>query len=236
MSERSERVVITGANRGLGLELARCYATVGAEVWAGCRRPVEATALREVTEHVHPLDLGSAESIDAFAEALGESPIDVLINNGGVDARSFGVADGERDVLQLSGEHFLEEVRINALGPLLLTRVLLDRMLASARPRVINVSSQVGSMEVAATTGRDIGYTASKAALNMITVKLAMRLRDDGLVAIALHPGFLRTDMGGSRADLDPADAAASIVGLIDGLGLDQSGRFLRWDGTVHPW
>jgi NAD(P)-dependent dehydrogenase (short-subunit alcohol dehydrogenase family) len=232
----TERVVITGANRGLGLELARTYAAAGAEVWAGCRRPAEATALREVTDHVHVLDLGSTESIDAFAAALGDAPIDVLVNNGGVDARNFGVPDGERDVLQLSGDHFLEEMRINALGPLLLTRATLDRLRGTSRPRIVNVTSQVGSMEIAKITGRDIGYTASKAALNMITVKLAMRLRDEGVIAIALHPGFLRTDMGGAGADLDPAEAAAMIVALIDGLSLEQSGQFLRWNGTVHPW
>jgi NAD(P)-dependent dehydrogenase (short-subunit alcohol dehydrogenase family) len=232
----SERVVITGANRGLGLELARTYAGAGAEVWAGCRRPAEATTLREITDHVHVLDLGSTESIEAFAAALGDAPIDVLINNGGVDARSFGVPDGERDVLQLSGEHFLEEMRINALGPLLLTRATLDRLRATPRPRIVNVTSQVGSMEIAKVTGRDIGYTSSKATLNMITVKLASRLRDEGVIAIALHPGFLRTDMGGAGADLDPAEAAALIVALIDGLSLEQSGQFLRWNGTVHPW
>jgi NAD(P)-dependent dehydrogenase (short-subunit alcohol dehydrogenase family) len=232
----AERVVITGANRGLGLELARTFAAAGAEVWAGCRRPGEATELREVTDHVHLLDLASEESIAGFAAALPDEAIDVLVNNGGVDARSFGVPDAERDVLQLSSEHFLEELRINALGPLLLTRAVLDRLRAADRPRIVNVSSQVGSMEVAARTGRDIGYTASKAALNMISVKLAMRLRDEKVVAIALHPGFLRTEMGGERADLDPAEAAADIVRLIDGLTLDQSGQFLRWDGTVHPW
>jgi NAD(P)-dependent dehydrogenase (short-subunit alcohol dehydrogenase family) len=232
----TERVVITGANRGLGLELARTYAGAGAEVWAGCRRPAEATELRDVTDHVLVLDLGSTESIDAFAAALGDAPIDVLVNNGGVDARNFGVPDGERDVLQLSGEHFLEEMRINALGPLLLTRATLDRLRATPRPRIVNVTSQVGSMEVAKVTGRDIGYTSSKAALNMITVKLAMRLRDEGVIAIALHPGFLRTDMGGAGADLDPAEAAALIVALIDGLSLEQSGQFLRWNGTLHPW
>jgi NAD(P)-dependent dehydrogenase (short-subunit alcohol dehydrogenase family) len=91
-------------------------------------------------------------------------------------------------------------------------------------------------MEIAKVTGRDIGYTSSKAALNMITVKLAMRLRDEGVIAIALHPGFLRTDMGGAGADLDPAEAAALIVALIDRLSVEQSGQFLRWNGTVHPW
>ena len=192
--------------------------------------------MRAVTPHVLPLDLGSPGSIERFAAELGEAPVDVLVNNAGLDARNFGVPDGERDVLQLSGEHFLDEVRVNALGPLLLTRALLGRLRLAYRPRIVNVTSQVASMVVAATTGRDIGYTTSKAALNMITVKLAMRLRDDGVIAIALHPGFLRTDMGGARADLDPAEAAVSIVGLIDGLVPAQSGAFLRWDGSEHPW
>ena len=228
--------MITGANRGLGLELARAFAARGDEVWASCRRPAEAEQLRAVTPHVLPLDLGSPDSIERFAAEVGEAPIDVLVNNAGLDARNFGVADGERDVLQLSGEHFLDEVRVNALGPLLLTRALLGRLRLAYRPRIVNVTSQVASMVVAATTGRDIGYTASKAALNMITVKLAMRLRDDGVIAVALHPGFLRTDMGGTRADLDPAEAAVSIVGLIDALVPAQSGAFLRWDGSEHPW
>ena len=88
--------------------------------------------------------------------------------------------------------HFLEEMRINALGPLLLTRATLDRLRATSRPRIVNVTSQVGSMEIAKITGRDIGYTASKAALNMITVKLAMRLRDEGVIADRAPPGLPR--------------------------------------------
>jgi NAD(P)-dependent dehydrogenase (short-subunit alcohol dehydrogenase family) len=91
-------------------------------------------------------------------------------------------------------------------------------------------------MEVGARIGRDLGYSVSKAALNMVTVKLAMRLRDEGIVAIALHPGHLKTDMGGASAAMEPSDAAAAIVALVDGLTLDDTGSFRRWDGTVHPW
>jgi NAD(P)-dependent dehydrogenase (short-subunit alcohol dehydrogenase family) len=232
----TERIVVTGANRGLGLELVRCYRERGDEVWAGCRRPDDATELRGLTDHVLPLDLGDEPSIDRVALAVGDLPVDVLINNGGVDARAFGVPEGERDVLQLSGEHFLEEMRINALGPLLLARALLESLRRAPKARIVNVSSQVGSMVVAARMGRDIGYTASKAALNMVSVKLAGRLRDDGIVAISMHPGFLRTDMGGAGADLDPADAAHTIAATIDALTIAETGSFLRWDGTVHPW
>jgi NAD(P)-dependent dehydrogenase (short-subunit alcohol dehydrogenase family) len=233
----TERVVISGANRGLGLELARHHAGRGDEVWAGCRRPAAAVELRELTDHVLALDVGSAASIEAFAAAVGDAPVDVLLNNAGVDGRALGVPDDGRDVLQLSAEHVLDEIRINAIGPMLLTRALLEPLRQSPRPRIVNMSSTVGSMEVAATVGRDVGYVVSKAALNMITVKLAGRLRDDGIIVVALHPGLLRTALGTPRGNLeDPGPAAAEIVALIDGLTPDQSGSFLHRDGTVHPW
>jgi len=232
----TERVVVTGANRGLGLELTRQHAARGDEVWAGCRGPDEATELRALTPHVLPLDVASEASISAFAEALATTPIDVLYNNAGIDARALGVDDGARDVLQISGDHFLEVMRVNAVGPMLLTRAVLDRLSASARPRVVNVSSQAGSMEVAHTLGRDVTYTASKAALNMISVRQSVHLRDAAIIVVCIHPGFLKTDMGGSRADMRVEEGAAGIVAMVDRLTLDDSGTFRRWDGSVHPW
>ena len=233
----SERVVITGANRGLGLELARVYAERGDEVWGGCRRPAEADELRGLTDHVHELDVASEASIEHFATVVGIGPLDVLINNAGVDGRALGVPDDERDVLQLSGEHFLDEIRVNALGPMLLTRHLVESLGKATRPRIVNVSSTVGSMEVARAIGRDVGYVTSKAALNMITVKLANRLADDEIVAVAVHPGLLRTALATPRGELeDPAVGAAELVDLIDRLTLDQSGSFLHRDGSIHPW
>jgi NAD(P)-dependent dehydrogenase (short-subunit alcohol dehydrogenase family) len=233
----TQRVVITGANRGLGLELVRCYASRGDEVWAGCRRPGAAGDLAGLTEYVVELDVTSEDSIARFAAAVGEDPLDVLINNAGIDARVLGVADGDRDVLDLSGEHFLDEIRVNALGPMLLTRAVLEPLRRAERGRIVNVSSMVGSMEVAATIGRDIGYVVSKAALNMITVKLAGRLRDDGIVAVAIHPGVLRTAIASPRAAAEePGPAAAEFMALVDGLTLEHSGSFLHRDGTPHPW
>jgi NAD(P)-dependent dehydrogenase (short-subunit alcohol dehydrogenase family) len=233
----TERVVVTGANRGLGLELARHHAARGDEVWAGCRRPDEAGELRGLTDHVVPLDVGSETSIAEFGVAVGEEALDVLYNNAGIDARVLGVADDERDVLQLGGEQFLAEIRVNALGPMLLARALLEPLRRADRPRIVNVSSMVGSMEVAANVGRDVGYVTSKAALNMITVKLAGRLGADGVIAIALHPGILRTALATPRGPHeDPAPAAAEIVALVDSLTPEQSGSFLQRDGSVHPW
>jgi NAD(P)-dependent dehydrogenase (short-subunit alcohol dehydrogenase family) len=233
----SERVVITGANRGLGLELARCYAQRGDDVWAGCRRPAEADELLTLTAYVLELDVASSASIERFAAGVGDAPVDVLFNNAGVDGRALGVPDDERDVLQLGEDVFLGEIRINALGPMLLARALVEPLRRAARPRIVNISSTVGSLEFAATAGRDVGYTASKAALNMITVKLAGRLRDDGVIAIALHPGILRTALATPRGEYEePADAAVEIVALVDRLAMADSGAFVRRDGSHHPW
>jgi NAD(P)-dependent dehydrogenase (short-subunit alcohol dehydrogenase family) len=232
----TERIVITGANRGLGLELTRQHTARGDDVWAGCRQPDEASELRGLTPHVLPVDLASAASITAFAERLGPAPIDVLYNNAGIDARALGVGDGARDVLQISGDDFLEVMRVNAVGPMLLARAVLDRLTASTHPRVVNVSSQAGSMEVAHTLGRDVSYTASKAALNMISVRQSVHLRDAGITVVCIHPGFLKTDMGGSRADMPVEQGAAGVVAMVDRLTLDDSGTFRRWDGSVHPW
>jgi NAD(P)-dependent dehydrogenase (short-subunit alcohol dehydrogenase family) len=100
----------------------------------------------------------------------------------------------------------------------------------------VNVTSQIGSMEVSQRIGRDAGYAVSKAALNMLTVKLAVRLRDEGIIAVLIHPGFLRTDMGGSAATMGPDESARHITATVDRLTIDDTGTFRRWDGTVHPW
>jgi NAD(P)-dependent dehydrogenase (short-subunit alcohol dehydrogenase family) len=232
-----DTVVITGANRGLGLELAKAFAARGHMVIAGCRTPDAADELRAVTEHIHAVDTGDERSIADFVAAVdGGDAIDVLVNNAGLTAEGLGAAADGRDVLQLSAEHFMGEMRINALGPMLLARGLLPALRRSPRPRIVNVSSQIGSMVVSSGMGRDVGYGASKAALNMITIKLAWRLRDEGVIAVAIHPGYLRTAMSGPGADLDPGEAAVQIVDLVDALTMEQSGAFLQWDGSVHPW
>lgn len=229
-------VVITGANRGLGLELARVFADRGDTVIAGCRDPQAAVELRALTDEVHALDVGDEKSIERFIETIGDQAIDVVINNAGIDARNLGASEAERDVLLQSPEHLLGQVNVNAVGPLLLSRGLLPQLRRTVNPRIVNVTSQIGSMEVSQRIGRDVGYAVSKAALNMITIKLASRLRDEGVVAVMLHPGHLRTSMGGAAAPTDADDAARQIVSLIDRLTIDDTGTFFRPDGSVHPW
>ena len=119
---------------------------------------------------------------------------------------------------------------------MVLTRELLPLLQRGTEPLVLNVSSQLGSMQVAASKGRDTVYCMSKAALNMLSVKSAAALRADGIAVVMLHPGWVQTDMGGSSAPLTIAESADSIVRTVDALTLADSGRFIQWDGSDHPW
>ena len=228
-------VVITGANRGLGLALAQQHTGQGATVIGGCRNPTAAIELSRTGAEVHHLDTASSESIASFAEAVGGRPVDLLYNNAGIDARAVGAEDGARGALDLTEKQFRSVLDVNLLGPWLMVKALVDNVRAAAGI-IVNVSSQVGSIEVAHTIGRDISYSTSKAALNMVTLKQSQVLRSQGVTVIALHPGWMRSDMGGPTAALDPSDSAASIAKLVDGLTIDQTGSFFKWDGSIHPW
>ncbi len=224
------KVVITGAGRGLGAVLADLGTSAGHDVQAAMRSPKKASDL--------PLDLDSEKSIEAFAATMASrlDQVDVLINNAGVDARAFGADPAKRGPFDISGEHLLATMRTNVVGPMLLTRALLPLLRAAGTAKIINVSSQLGSMVVGRASGSDVAYNASKAALNSLTVKTAHLLGDDGITTIALHPGWLKTDMGGERATTDVEEAAAKIWQLIDRLGPEQNGSFLTFEGEPHIW
>lgn len=237
------RVLVTGANRGLGLELAKTWIAAGHEVWGSARTADPAAFLALGPAGAITLDLGDEASIIAGFDALASQVdhLDLLVNCAGIDARAFGVED-PRGPFDVSAEYCNEVVRINATGPMLVTREALPLLRAGARseassgPIVLNVSSQLGSMEVAATKGRDASYCVSKAALNMWSVKAAAALRPEGIAVVMLHPGWVSTDMGGSAADLTPAESATSIVASVGALTFDDTGRFINWDGSDHPW
>ena len=231
----TKNVVVTGANRGLGLSLARAYVANGHHVFGGCRNPEAADALRSIGAEPLRFDAADLSSVDAFAEVIGGRPVDIVINCAGVDARAFGANDANRGALTISAEHFEAVMRVNVTAPLLLVERLSEKLRASGGT-VVNISSQIGSLAIAHKMSRDVSYAASKAALNLVTAKQAQAFADDGVTVITMHPGWLRTDMGGTGADLDPDDAARQILATIERLTHDQSGQFLRWDGTVHPW
>jgi NAD(P)-dependent dehydrogenase (short-subunit alcohol dehydrogenase family) len=231
------RAVVAGASRGLGRALAVRYLELGYEVWAGCRRPDLAADLVADGALVQRLDVADAQSVARFGERIAAAgSVDLLINAVGVDARAFGAAPDERGPFELSSEHFLAEVQVNSTGPMLVTRSLLGPLLESPAAKVVNLSSRTGSMTVGAELCWDIGYNASKAALNAITVRTAHLLASHGVIVVAIHPGWVRTAMGGEDADLEPEEAARQLVDTIAELTIEQTGAFLRADGSVHPW
>lgn len=235
----AKNVVITGANRGLGLELVRGYQAAGAVVHAGCRHPAAATDLSELAPaSITALDVTEPASVVAFGAAVAAAcgSIDLLINNAGLNATAFGADRELVGPFDIDPEHFMAEVQANAVGPMLVTRALLEPLRADGGGMVLNISSQLGAMSFGASAGNDIGYNASKAALNMVSVRSADLLTDDGVAVVAMHPGWLRTDMGGPQAALDPTETAETILATVGRLGPDDSGTFIRWDGTVHEW
>ncbi len=228
---------ITGVGRGLGRELARSLSDRGATVWGSTRT---GTADEELgLAGCVPIELGDPASIARGMASLGRSVdhLDLVINNAGIDTRALGASDDERGPLDIDPTDLVGVMAINVAAPLAVTQHALN--LLGQAPRgaiVVNISSQLGSLALASTMGRDVAYDASKAALNMVTIKTARQLADDKIAVVAVHPGWVATDMGGPNAQLTPTDSANAIVDLVEGLEPSDSGRFIRWDGVDHPW
>ncbi|TWT19290.1 SDR family oxidoreductase [Luteimonas marina] len=229
--------LVTGANRGLGLEFVRQLLTAGDHVVAACRQPGRATALNTLAGehpgrlHVLPLDLANPKSHAELARELplvlgDDGRLGLLVNNAGV------LHSGER-FGTLSPAILDDSFRTNAAGPLLLTQALAPLLADEAR--VINLSSQLGSIASTTRFGTP-SYNISKAAQNMATVLLARALAERGIVVFAASPGWARTDMGGEGAELEPAEAVAGILRVAGGLAASDSGRFLDWKGDPLPW
>ena len=231
-------VVVTGANRGIGLELARFHIERGDDVIAGCRRPDAATELAALgPAAILPVDVADEASVTHFTGAVGKTldgaTLDVLYNNAGASGAAFGLERGQGNVLDVPMDIVEGMIRLNGLSAATVSRGLVPHM--STGSKIANVSSQIGSMVVGKRFA-DLPYSASKAVMNMVTVQLAAKLADDGIMAVCFHPGWVRTDMGGPSADIAPTEAAAGMAAVIDDLTMDQSGGFYRHDGSQHPW
>ncbi|MDX0635763.1 SDR family oxidoreductase [Sinorhizobium medicae] len=222
-------MLITGASRGLGQELALHYATAGWRVIA-CSRSVSKSDANDGIER-HMLDVADPRSIAALAEIVGERPIDVVINNAGIRGDTGGLAT-------IGSEDFLKVMRVNAVAPLLIVRALLPNLVAARNPIIANISSRAGSLAEGTLDDDegDYAYRCSKAALNMGTVKLAQDLRPYGITVLSLHPGWVRTDMGGPRASLPVTESAAGLKAILDKIGLADSGSFRAFDGRTVCW
>lgn len=236
-ASQARRVLITGANRGIGLELARVLIDRGHAVYGATRSDAPALEALNPAGRVR-LDLADEASIISAMTDLATQTgaLDVLINCAGVDGRELGAAKDARSIFDISGDVMLDVQRINVVGPVLTTREALPLLRKGDAPLVLNFSSQLGSMAVGAEMGDDASYCISKAALNMASLKAAADLRSDGIAVVMLHPGWVSSDMGGAQAPMSPEESATAIADSIAQLTLADSGRFIRWDNTDHPW
>lgn len=220
--------LVTGGNRGIGLALVRELVSRGHKVIATVREQSKVAEVAKLGATVHVLEADKPASIAALANALRGVPIDVLINNA-------GVSDEDRAIGSLSMEAFERVFRTNTFGPALIAQALLPNLRAGGRKQVLNISSQLGSI-AGATAGFSYAYNASKAALNMITARMAKDLASEGFVVVSFCPGWNKTDMGGSQAPLDPAVSMKQLLDVAEKLTAGQNGAYLRHTGEAIAW
>ena len=217
-------VCITGANRGIGLELARQFQARGDEVIAVCRRPSEALAGLGV-RIIDGVDVADESGLERLTDSVGDLELDVLVNNAGV------LSDESLDDLDL--DRIRRQFEINALGPLRVTAALRPALGRGAKVAII--TSRMGSIDDNTSGGR-YGYRMSKAAVNMAGRSLAHDLNPAGVAVAILHPGVVRTEMTGNAGMVDPPESAAGLIARIDELDLESSGSFRHANGEPLPW
>ena len=222
-------VLITSANRGIGLEFARQYAAPGWRVLGGCRDPEGARELRGLAGDVRPvaMDVTSLERVRAAA--AGGEPLDLLINSAGI------IGDTRDGPGRMDYDAWARVLDVNLMGPVRVLDAFTERLAAGARPLAVTITSGMGSLSDAG-SGSAVMYRTSKAAVNMAMRARAFDLRPRGVTVIVINPGWVKTDMGGPNATLTVEDSVKAMRRVFDGVGLAQTGSFLNYDGAVYPW
>jgi NAD(P)-dependent dehydrogenase (short-subunit alcohol dehydrogenase family) len=228
-------ILITGANRGLGLEFVRQCNAAGWRVFACCRNPVQADALKAIAADseervsLHRLEVGDLAQIESLARDLRDEPIDVLLNNAGIygpqNAR-FGQTDYRA---------WAEVLAVNVMAPMKMAECIIDNVVRSKRKLIIGLSSLMGSIGET-DQGEHYLYRSSKAALNMVIKTLSIDLHKRGITAVVLHPGWVQTDMGGPNAPLKAPESIRGMLKVINGLTIKDTGKFFSYDGSEVPW
>jgi NAD(P)-dependent dehydrogenase (short-subunit alcohol dehydrogenase family) len=228
-------VLITGANRGLGLEFCRQYADAGWNVLACCRNPAQADELNALSQHytsmqIEALDVAHLDQVDELSKKLSDIAIDVLINNAGVydDNRSNGFG-------QLDYKAWKHSLLINTLAPVKMAEAFLPQIQRGSKKLIVNISSLMGSLADNG-SGGSILYRSSKAALNAAMKSLSIELKSLNIGVLILHPGWVQTDMGGANALIDSKTSVSGMCAVIKGFSLAQSGTFVKYDGKPLPW
>ena len=224
-------VLITGANRGLGLEFARQYAADNWRVIATCRKPTLASKLLQIRGDITilPLDVTDFSAIEATSEILQAEKIDVLLNNAGVyDSNKKGLCKTDFDL-------WATMLHINVLAPLKIIESFTPQVTSSDKKMIVSISSLLGSIS-ANDSGGQYAYRSSKAALNSVNKSLSVDLAGKGVISIVISPGWVRTDMGGPEATIGPVESVAGIRTVIDSLQPEDTGNFFNFDGSCINW
>jgi NAD(P)-dependent dehydrogenase (short-subunit alcohol dehydrogenase family) len=228
-------VLVTGANRGLGLEFARQYAADEWHVFAACRAPEAAKELQQIASksggrvRVLKLDVTDTASVRSAAAELKDEPIDLLLNNAGV---------GSPRNQQLGSLDYAAWARVldaNTLGPMRVVEAFLGNVAKGKQKRIVTITSAMGSIEDNS-SGGSYAYRSSKAGVNIVVKSLSIDLAPRGITCVVMHPGWVRTDMGGQGGKLSPTESVRYLRSVIAKLRPEDSGRFLNYNGEPFPW
>ena len=231
-----QSILITGSNRGLGLEWSRQYAELGWRVYATCRFPEQADALQQLAVQypslsMHHLDVTDTSHIQQLANTLQDQPLDILVNNAGVYFERWG-----KDTLgSIDYAAWLETYQVNILGAVQVTEALRNSLSRSSKRLVVMTTSHMGSIaEIAGPN--DYAYRSSKAALNAVVKGMVYELAPLGIGILLVHPGWVRTRMGGQQGRFTVTESVHNMRKLVDQFRLQDSGHFCRYDGVTIPW
>lgn len=229
-------ILITGANRGIGLEFSRQYAAEGWRVLACCRHPEKSDALCKLaTRHpelikIQTLDVSDHAQIERLAQSLANDSIDLLINNAGIypgsDSGGFG---------HTNYDEWMHAFRINTMAPLKMAEIFAVQIARSQQKTIVTITSKMGSIADNSSGGHYL-YRSSKTAVNMVMKSLAIDLRPLGIIAVAIHPGWVKTDMGGPNALITTEQSVSGMRKVIGGLTMADSGKFFNYDGHAIAW
>jgi NAD(P)-dependent dehydrogenase (short-subunit alcohol dehydrogenase family) len=228
--------LITGANRGIGLEFCRQYAADGWRVLACSRYPEKSDELNKLASRnpelikVHALDVADHVEIDRLAQILADESIDLLINNAGIYPESDKSGFGHTDYAE-----WIQAFRINTMAPLKMAETFAAQIARGKQKTIVTITSKMGSIADNSGGGSYL-YRSSKAAVNMVVKSLAIDLKPFGIVAVVFHPGWVKTDMGGPNAMISPEQSVSGMRKVISELEPADSGKFFAYDGQVIPW
>ncbi|MDH5354610.1 MAG: SDR family oxidoreductase [Gammaproteobacteria bacterium] len=227
-------ILITGANRGIGLTLTGQFAEDGWQVLACCRNPDQAGQLQALTERnpsieVHALDVTNYKQMGRLAHQLADRPIDILLSNAGIYG-SKGVSFGEVDA-----QEWRQVLEVNTIAPLMLVQAFVEQVTASQKKIVAVISSKVGSIADNSSGGSYV-YRSSKTAVNQVVKSLSIDLADRGISVLSLHPGWVKTDMGGPNAEISTRQSVSGLKKILQSAGSAQSGQFIEFNGDPIPW